>query len=249
MASEHPNYEQQKLYYDSKWLRRMHKRLWEEEMSLLGFIMRSVRQVAFKPRPKILDLGCGRGWITHALSQYGEVIGVDLSTEVAMKLYPGLVFKQANIVTDELEGKYDIVVSSEVIEHLSTEDQRVYVKKAYALLDESGYLIMTTPNRPKNEELFEALPRIRKYLQPIENWLDRETLSSLLAPYFEITYIGSAVFRPLWIRKIWLLNAMYVFAYSYLNLNELLDRLVHTGQDGLYLTVVARRRALQRSSE
>ncbi|MFC1948657.1 class I SAM-dependent methyltransferase [Chloroflexota bacterium] len=249
MTCEQPNYEEQKLYYDKKWLKRIRGRLSEEESALLGFITRSIEQMEFKLRPRIIDLGCGRGWITNALSKYGEVIGVDLSIEAARRLYPNLKFQQANIVTEKIEGKCDVVVSSEIIEHLTTQDQHAYVRKAYDLLDESRYLIMTTPNRPQAEALFEALPGTKKDMQPIENWLDKESMISLLYSYFEITYIDSVVFRPLLIRKIRLLNAMYVLCYSYLNLSKLLDNIFCSSRDGLYLTVVARRRRQPQSPE
>ncbi|MFC1921511.1 class I SAM-dependent methyltransferase [Chloroflexota bacterium] len=242
MTREQPDYEKQKLYYDKKWLKRIRSRLSEDESALLGFITRSIEQLEFKPRPRIIDLGCGRGWITNTLSKYGEVMGVDLSIEAASRLYPGLKFQQANIVSEKIEGKYDVVVSSEVIEHLTTQDQHAYVRKACDLLDESGYLIITTPNRPQEEALFEALPSTKKDMQPIENWLDKESLISLLYSYFKITYIGSVVFRPLLIRKIRLLNAIYVLCYSYLNLDKLLDNIFRSSCGGLYLTVVARRR-------
>lgn len=249
MTRGQPNYEEQKLYYDKIWSKRTRHRFSEEESALLGFITRSIEQLEFKLRPRIIDLGCGRGWITNALSKYGEVIGVDLSIKAAIKSYPGLKFQQANIVTDKIEGKYDVVVSSEIIEHLTTQNQHAYARKAYDILDESGYLIMTTPNRPQAEALFEALPSTKKNMQPIENWLDKESLISLLHSSFEITYIGSVVFRPLLIRKIRLLNAMYVLAYSYLNLNKLLDKIFCSNREGLYLTIVARRRISPQSLE
>jgi len=149
-------------------------------------------------------------------------------------------------VTDKIEGKYDIVVSSEVIEHFSLEDQRIYIRKAHDLLKEAGYLVLTTPNKPKVENLVKGLSISREQLQPIENWLDKESLCLLLAPYFEIAYMGSIVFRPILIRKHKYLNYIYVFAYIYLKLYKLINinRLLRSSLQGLYLTIVTQKRML-----
>ncbi|MFC2040563.1 class I SAM-dependent methyltransferase [Chloroflexota bacterium] len=251
MDNEHPTYEQQKSYYDTKWL--SHDAKWlnwvkqkmaEHEICIIEFIASSIKKITSKSnnRLKIIDLGCGRGWITDALSKYGDVAGVDLSIIMAERLYPDLQFIQANIVTDEIEGKYDIVISSEVIEHLSFEDQRIYVKKAYDLLNEAGYLVLTTPNKPQVENLVKELSISREQLQPIENWLDKESLSLLLAPYFEIVYIGSTVFRPILIRKYKYLHYIYVFTIMCLKLYKLINRILRSSRQGLYLTIVARKR-------
>ena len=241
-----PTYEQQKAYYDTKWLNWIKQKKGGDGICVKEFIVASVKNLKSESgsRPRIIDLGCGRGQITDLLSRYGDVVGIDLSTSVAEKLHPDLKFIQANIVTDELEGKYDIAVSSEVIEHLTFENQPIYVKKAYDLLNEAGYLILTTPNKPNIETLVKELSISREKLQPIENWLDRESLERLLAPYFRIIYIGSTLFEPILIRKCRFLHYTYVFVYIYLRLYKFINRLFKASQRGLYLTVFARKQML-----
>lgn len=243
MNKARPTYEQQKAYYDTKWLNWTKRKKGGDEICLIEFIVSSMKNLKTKSKHKlkIIDLGCGRGWITDALSEYGDVVGIDLSTGMAERLHPDLKFIQANIVTDEIEGKYDVVVSSEVIEHLSFKDQRIYVRKACDLLNEAGYLILTTPNKPKAETLVRELSISREQLQPIENWLDRESLGLLLAPYFRTEYVGSTVFEPILIRKYKYLHYPYFFAYFYLTLYKFINRLLRASQRGLYLTVVARK--------
>lgn len=244
MDNVHPTYEQQKAYYDTKWLSWLNRKKGWHEICLIESIISSIRDLKSKSnhRLNIIDLGCGRGWITDALSEYGDVVGIDLSINTAERLYPNLKFIQANIVTDEIEGKFDVVVSSEIIEHLSFEDQRIYVRKAYDLLNETGYLILTTPNKPRVETWFKELSISREQLQPIENWLDKESLNLLLAPYFKIACIGSTVFYPALIRKYRYLRYMYIFASFYLKLYKLINRLLRASQRGLYFTAVARKR-------
>jgi glycosyltransferase involved in cell wall biosynthesis len=240
----HPTYKQQKSYYDTKWLSQHKRKKGGHEACLAEFIIYSIRAISSKSnhRLNIIDLGCGRGWITDALSRYGDVVGIDLSVSTAEKLYPNLKFIEANIVTDAIEGKFDVVVSSEVIEHLSSEDQRIYIRKTSDLLDDTGCLILTTPNKPQVENWFKAVSISREQLQPIENWLDKESLEPLLAPYFKITGIGSTVFYPALVRKYRYLRYMYVFAYTYLKLYKIINRLFKKSQRGLYLNVVARKK-------
>jgi len=240
-------YEQQKSYYDLKWLNFASRKMGEDEIGRIEFIIASIIKLksGINHRLRIIDLGCGRGWITDVLSRYGDVVGTDLSTSAAERLYPHLKFFQANIVTDEIEGKYNIVVSSDVIEHLSFVDQQVYVRKAQDLLNEGEYLILTTPNKPKAENLLKESCITKEQLQPIENWLDKRSLSLLLSPYFEVTYIGSTVFHPLLIRKHKYLNRVYIFCYIYLKLYKFVDILLRSSLLGLYLTVVAQKRTME----
>ena len=195
---------------------------------------------------KILDLGCGRGWLTEILSKYGDIIGIDLSVNFAKRTFPHLEFKQANIILNRIEGNYDIVVSSEVIEHLTSEHQRIYVKKTYELLNKDGYLILTTPNKLEVEKLINNSLMKREQLQPIENWLNRNSLLSLLSPYFKIKFIGSVMFYPLYFRKHRLLNLAYEVFYHRLGGYKLIDFLLSKTKRsdwGLYLVIWGKKKS------
>lgn len=137
--------------------------------------------------PRIIDLGCGTGWLTGILSNFGPTTGVELSpvaVERAKQQYPNARFECVDFRTwDPPEAKFDIVVSQEVIEHL--EDQQAYVDLARRLLVPGGHLILTTPNRTT----FESFPPDRAATwsrQPIENWLTRSELAALVQPKFRI---------------------------------------------------------------
>src|SRR5262249_4155428 len=46
-------------------------------------------------RPRILDVGCGPGWYTNQLCQFGSVMGIDLSEEaigMAKAAFPHIAF-------------------------------------------------------------------------------------------------------------------------------------------------------------
>lgn len=133
---------------------------------------------------RILDLGCGTGWLTERLATFGPTTGIDLSDEViaaARLRAPHIEFIAADLFQMHLsEGCFDVVVSQDVIAHVT--DQPGFVERAARLLRAQGHLILTTTNRFVVERM--DLPS-----QPpehIERWLTRRSLRSLLAPHFEV---------------------------------------------------------------
>lgn len=230
-----------KSFYDRYW--RDREKLCIDEKCRKNFVVSNIEKIKseFSCPLRILDLGCGRGWLTEILSKYGNVLGVDLSTNAAKILHPHLKFKQLDIISDKIEGNYDVVVSSEVIEHLTLEHQQIYIKKAYELLGENGYLILTTPNKPNVEKLAKLSIK-RNQLQPIENWLDKESLSSLLNTFFEIKFMGSVMFYPIFFRKYRALNLLYQTFYDRLRGYKCVDGILNSTSRGLYLAIVGQKR-------
>ena len=97
---------------------------------------------------KVLDYGCGTGYGTYMLSKSAQtVVGVDVSNEAIAYakehfVSDNLTFK--NIDEADIE-KYDLIVSFQVIEHLS--DDKAYLKKLKGMLNPKGVLLLTTPNK------------------------------------------------------------------------------------------------------
>lgn len=98
---------------------------------------------------KLLDIGCGNGFTAGFCSELGfEVVGIDVSQdgiEIAKKAYPRVHFEVASINDDlaDLINDVDVVISSEVIEHLYTPIH--LIKNAFSVLKPGGILIITTP--------------------------------------------------------------------------------------------------------
>jgi len=87
---------------------------------------------------KILDLRSGNGYLASKPSELGHVvIGVVASpdgVEIARKSYPNVRFELRSVYDDlaDLGSGFDVVLSSEVIEHLY--DPKALIIKAYAAL-------------------------------------------------------------------------------------------------------------------
>jgi len=130
---------------------------------------------------KILDVGCGRGWLTNLLSKYGEVIGVEPDikvTQYAKQLFPKITFYPSDFLSfNKCDNNYfDLVVSSEVIEHIEINDRNDFVLKMIDILIPLGYVIITTPRK---EIEVEWIMNSGKPDQPIENWFYESELIQL----------------------------------------------------------------------
>ena len=96
----------------------------------------------------ICDLGCGNGHITGRLAALGyEVKGIDASAsgiKIARRTYPGVEFVEA-VIGRELEslGSFDLVISSDVIEHLYRPSD--LLEAANGLLKPNGQILLGTP--------------------------------------------------------------------------------------------------------
>lgn len=94
----------------------------------------------------ICDLGCGNGHISGRLSKLGyDVTGVDASTSgirIARNAYPEARFIHARI-DGELTGEFDLVISSDVIEHLYRPSD--LLEAARSLLRPNGHVLIGTP--------------------------------------------------------------------------------------------------------
>lgn len=157
----------------------------EDEVLRAKAIIPFVKQSAAAAlRPfRILDLGCGRGWLTSILAGYGEVVGVDPVADAiatARHLFPGVRFSVARH-TELLQAfgarAFDLVVASEVIEHVPQEQQGEWLSSIRAVLGPNGKLVLTTPRG----ELYRAWKARGIAGQPVENWLAEDQLIALLS--------------------------------------------------------------------
>lgn len=97
----------------------------------------------------ILEVGCGSGRVLKYISKYykhKELVGLDVSP-IVNQTHQGIKFYQQDIVDFQLENKFEVVISSNVMEHISPLDITTHLRSIYNVLDNEGKLIINMPNR------------------------------------------------------------------------------------------------------
>jgi 2-polyprenyl-3-methyl-5-hydroxy-6-metoxy-1,4-benzoquinol methylase len=105
-------------------------------------------------KSKALDIGCGAGNISFYIANKGiKVLGIDISAKAVkmclessknLRLDKLTDFKVVNFPKESISGKFDLIIVSEVIEHLS--DDKLALSKIFSMLNRGGVAIITTPS-------------------------------------------------------------------------------------------------------
>jgi len=157
----------------------------EDEKIRWHFIKEQIdKHLTNKNNLKNLEIGSGRGWLTNLLnSEYGDTIGVEPVSEVvkyAKSIYPNIKFYTSgipSILNLFKNEKFDLIICSEVIEHISDKSQ--FFSCCKLLLNPvNGVLILTTPRSEHYSAFVEAYGSDPS--QPVEEWLTENELKNLI---------------------------------------------------------------------
>ena len=105
---------------------------------------------AAKPGTKALDVGCGLGYFSESLHKRGvDVLACDLGANLVEQTRSrvgcnAVIADALNLVAQFGAGQFDLVVSSECIEH--TPEPPAAVKQMAGVLKEGGLISISTPN-------------------------------------------------------------------------------------------------------
>jgi len=136
----------------------------------------------FSSGRQVLDAACGTGYGSALLGENAKaVFGVDISWEAVE--YARRHYRSANVLFSQSDclalpfasGQFDLVVAFEIIEHM--EEPEGFLGELRRVLDPSGILILSTPNRlyyteergvtnPFHHREF-AYPEFEEILQPL----------------------------------------------------------------------------------
>lgn len=165
---------------------------------------------------RVLDVGCGNGFLCgEFLKHRCQVVGIDLSSggiELARRMYPNARFELLSADSaflDELnEEPFDIVVSTEVVEHLYA--PRKWATECFKALKAGGRFICTTPYHGYFKNLLiSLLGKWDAHANPlwdgghIKLW-SKSTLSQLLseAGFIHLEFRGAGRLPGLWMTMI-----------------------------------------------
>ncbi|MFQ5671705.1 MAG: class I SAM-dependent methyltransferase [Nitrospinales bacterium] len=145
---------------------------------------------------RILELGCGTGYLHLPLLQRGHhVTGVDLSPEMiavlqqnipdGQKTRSQLVVMEAETFVEQDENTYDAVVMSALLHHLF--DYRAVVKALCAKVKPGGLFLVFF--EPLKQEIDAPLRyALHKALANLDEYLYRRKMRALRIPLFEEDY-------------------------------------------------------------
>lgn len=180
----YPTPEQQRLAWEKWNAETREKRLSEVSADQRDYVVAWLERLGSKDLD-IIDVGCGAGWLCPSLEPFGRVTATDFCADTlgrAQARMPAIKFVPGDFMALTFEaGGYDVVVSLEVLSHVT--DQAAFVARLARLLRPNGTLMLATQNRPTLEQLNNVPPPAPG---SIRQWVDRDQLTALLSPHFEI---------------------------------------------------------------
>jgi SAM-dependent methyltransferase len=169
-------------------------------------ILAGLRRFGWKPTDRVLEIGCGIGTLTRLIAKNvlsgGTVVGVDVSPksiELArqhLSAFRGVELIAADILKLELQGKFDVVVLPDVIEHIPLSDHQRLFERISSWLTLDGFVLLNYPNPHYLAWCHEHTPEVLQLVdQPIgaDVLLANAYPSGLYLDYFE-TY-------SIWVRE------------------------------------------------
>ncbi|MBQ4113913.1 malonyl-ACP O-methyltransferase BioC [bacterium] len=116
-----------------------------------------------KSYPRILEIGCGTGFLTECVNnniEFESYVAIDIVNECSVfleKINPNIVFKQADIeafLTEDL-SQYDLIISNAALQWV--EDFEKTITNLINKLNPEGELIFTTFGKENFREIFQIL--------------------------------------------------------------------------------------------
>lgn len=132
-----------------------------------------------KKKPRVIDLGCGLGYLTYALVQNGfDAIGLDISPEAvdsARNRFGEFYFCETlDSFLRRSKQPYDTILCIQMIEHIA--DAPSFLSGILSSLPQDGEILIATPNKsfyPPGTVWFTDLPPVHLY------WYTEAAMSAL----------------------------------------------------------------------
>lgn len=235
-----------KHYNNKKYLESFVGRDINEFIPLFNSLIRKLNKwVPLQKGIKILEVGCGTGWLLILFKLNGfECVGLEISQDNAnfaiqwSKKY-GV---NLHIIVDSIEnycenGKYDIIIANSVFEHVK--DWQKGLKNVYMSLKKGGLFYFTSTNKFSfkqgefNFPLYSWLPDNFRY--KLRTFLQGEEIMRFGIDYNQFTYFQlRKVFKDLGYNKI--MDIIDFYEVSDLKNPTLLKRCaIHFGKKNYFI--------------
>jgi 2-polyprenyl-3-methyl-5-hydroxy-6-metoxy-1,4-benzoquinol methylase len=169
---------------------------WRDHTQSFDFYQRRqlITALNLLPRPsktKVLEIGCGTGWLSASLAGFVSVTGFDLSDvaiEEAKRRGSRATFFQGDVHSVALIEKFEAIVTVDTMAHVP--DHAAFIKRVAELLQPKGRLILMTQNPFVWRRSSTLLPQAKGQ---IRNWPELSALRELLKDRFKIKQVTSIV--------------------------------------------------------
>lgn len=157
---------------------------------------------------KILDAGCGTGYLAKRLEKYGQVWGIDINPyAISFAKRRGVKVKKSSVTKIPFQtNNFDVVVSVDVIYHKEVRDDKKAIREFLRVLKPGGILILRVPankwlklthdrhvhtrERYDKKELRNKLIKVGFRIEKLS------FVNSLLLPIAVIQQIWENIFQP-----------------------------------------------------
>jgi trans-aconitate methyltransferase len=140
------------IHWDSALYQEKHSFVYKHGEALLGLLVP-------KTGEKILDLGCGNGYLAAEIAKLGaDVTGIDASPDMIVSArinYPAIDFQVMDAVSFQLPVQYDAVFSNAVLHWVS--DPEAAAQRIFECLRPGGRFVAEFGGKGNNQGMLSAL--------------------------------------------------------------------------------------------
>lgn len=103
----------------------------------------------------LIDVGCGDGRFLREVQKIRpdvDTLGIDYSERsiaMARGMNPDIDYEVHNLLVKEIDRRFDVVTSIEVLEHIPPRDCPTFVASMADILTDDGHLVLTVPHENK----------------------------------------------------------------------------------------------------
>lgn len=140
-------------------------------------------------RGKVLDIGCGEGWVTEAIAKQPAVESI-LATDKfdgEQRQHPKIVYQvmtTEQLMTSDFVGQFDTIISTEHIEHLDASLHKALLSWIKAHLVPGGQFLGSMPDsevcagpwHKKEYRLHNWYPVISEFFPQVKLWNVQSTV-------------------------------------------------------------------------